>query len=263
MSRRTTYYGASSASASYLLDQFPATHAFALRRLATGSTAAVRVRRSSDNAEQDFGFDGADFDEAGMLSFTGTGAGDYGFIVDLANQGTGSAPLQQTNPARQPSIVTGGVPYTEGGRTAWRSTGNGNFEVFLVNLPQPWTIATVCKPTASNRVIHRDAVQSNFNVRIVRPQDGSYILVIAGGVLKGTSNRENVHTVFTAVANGAASCLHVNGVEEDVGTLANGLDTISFFSGLIGTAQEVIIWGSDQSANLATIDTEIMSYYGL
>jgi len=262
MSRRTTYYGASSASVSYLLDQFPATHAFALRRLATGSTAAVRVRRSSDNAEQDFGFDGADFDEAGMLSFTGTGAGDYGFIVDLANQGTGSAPLQQTNPARQPSIVTGGVPYTEGGRTAWLS--NGNFEGFLVNLPQPWTIATVCKPTNSNRIIHRDAnTNSNFNVRIVRPQDGSYIRVVAGGQLNGTSNRENAHTVFTAVANGASSRLHVNGVEEDTGTLANGLDTINFFNSLIGTAQELIIWDSDQSANLAAIDAEIMSYYGL
>lgn len=56
-----------------LLDTYSgATVAYSLRKLRTAySGSAIRVRRSSDNAEQDFGFVGGDLDTAPMLDFVG------------------------------------------------------------------------------------------------------------------------------------------------------------------------------------------------
>lgn len=80
----------------------------------TGS--CIRVRRSSDNTEQDIGFDvnGA-LDESALLSFVGTGMGDNGFVVTWYVQGFTNNPssiynlnLTNTTAASQPSIVTSG-----------------------------------------------------------------------------------------------------------------------------------------------------------
>jgi len=67
--------GSGSAS-QYLLDLYGnAASAFSLRRLSQAyNGSAIRVRRSSDNAEQDIGFDSAgSLDEASLSSFVGSG----------------------------------------------------------------------------------------------------------------------------------------------------------------------------------------------
>lgn len=64
-----------SVPASLLLDQVTgAAAAYSLRKLRNAYTgSAVRVRRSSDNSEQDIGFSGNDFDTATFSSFVGAG----------------------------------------------------------------------------------------------------------------------------------------------------------------------------------------------
>jgi hypothetical protein len=54
-----------------LLDNYPgATVAYSLRKLRTAySGNAIKVRRSSDNLEQDIGFVGNDLDTASLLTF--------------------------------------------------------------------------------------------------------------------------------------------------------------------------------------------------
>ena len=56
-----------------LLETYPgAAVAYSLRRLTTGATASIRVRRSSDNQETDIGFTSAgDLNTAALLAFTG------------------------------------------------------------------------------------------------------------------------------------------------------------------------------------------------
>ena len=56
-----------------LLDSYPgAAAAYSLRRLVTGATASIRVRRSSDNQETDIGFTSAgDLDTASLVAFAG------------------------------------------------------------------------------------------------------------------------------------------------------------------------------------------------
>jgi hypothetical protein len=89
-----------------LLDTFPgATVAYSLRKLRSAYTgSAIRVRRSSDNAEQDIGFSGNDFDTAALTSFVG--AGD-GFVTTWYDQ-AGSNNATSTTTTQQPLIVSSG-----------------------------------------------------------------------------------------------------------------------------------------------------------
>jgi hypothetical protein len=88
-----------------LLDQYTAAVGFSLRKLRTAySGSAIRVRRSSDSAEQDIGFSGNTLDTASLLSFCG--AGD-GFVTTWYDQ-VGSNNATQTTAGNQPQIVSSG-----------------------------------------------------------------------------------------------------------------------------------------------------------
>ncbi|QXD16164.1 hypothetical protein GQ464_004215 [Rhodocaloribacter litoris] len=97
------------AAQSYLLDDYPDAYAaYSLRKLSSSYDGPViRVRRSSDNAEQDIGF-GADglIDEAALLAFVG--AGD-GYVVKWYDQSGNGAHVSQSDPGAQPIVVENGV----------------------------------------------------------------------------------------------------------------------------------------------------------
>lgn len=99
------------------LDNFSAAAAYSVRKLRTAYTgSAIRVRRSSDNAEQDIGFTaGGDLDTTALLAFTGVGDG---FVVTWYDQ-SGNAPnAVQGTASKQPQIVSSGVMQAIGGRPA-------------------------------------------------------------------------------------------------------------------------------------------------
>lgn len=78
------------------------------RRLRRGYAGpALRVRRSSDNAEQDIGFATGDVvDRAALLAFVGAGSG---YVTTLYDQSTNGRDLTQATAAAQPRIVNAGV----------------------------------------------------------------------------------------------------------------------------------------------------------
>ena len=81
---------------SLLLDTYPnAAVAYSLRKLRTAYTGnAIRVRRSSDNAEQDIAFVGNDLDTTSMLDFVGYNMWTYS--EDLSNAAYGKTGLNTT-----------------------------------------------------------------------------------------------------------------------------------------------------------------------
>lgn len=92
----------------YILDLYPAAAAYSLRRLKSGfSGPLIRVRRSSDNTEQDIGLIGDTLDTASLLSFVG--AGNNGFIRTWYDQSGNNYHLGQTTTTLQPRIVTSGA----------------------------------------------------------------------------------------------------------------------------------------------------------
>lgn len=80
----------------------------------------LRVRRDSDNAEQDIGWRGQWVDVSALLAFVGVG--NSGFVTRIYNQSTvgGSCDLLQSNTSRQARIVNAGAVELFNGNPALR-----------------------------------------------------------------------------------------------------------------------------------------------
>lgn len=96
--------------------------AYGLRKLRDAYTgSAIRVRRSSDNTEQDIGFTSTgDLDMNALLDFVGTGSG---YVKSWYDQSGNSYDATQSTSANQPRIVNAGVPKLMNGRPAMEFTG--------------------------------------------------------------------------------------------------------------------------------------------
>jgi hypothetical protein len=100
--------------------------AFSLRRLLSLYTGPlVRVRRSSDDATEDIGFDLAgDLDTDALLDFVGS---DSAFVTRWYDQTGGGAHLEQGTTAAQPSIVTAGALNTLNSKPAVKFDGTNDY----------------------------------------------------------------------------------------------------------------------------------------
>lgn len=107
-------------SLGYLVNEFPTDIylAYSLNKLEENATLCVRVRRSSDGAEQDIGFDGNYIDTAALQAFCGV---NNGFVVTLYNQVTNGASgnLTSNTYGYRPKIWNGSslMSYTNNGNT--------------------------------------------------------------------------------------------------------------------------------------------------
>jgi hypothetical protein len=98
-----------------LLDTYPnAAAAYSVRLLRSGYTGnAIRVRRSSDNAEQNIGFVNGNLDTSALTSFC---SGTNGFVTTWYDQSGNGRDVLQTTAANQPQIVSSGSVLTENGK---------------------------------------------------------------------------------------------------------------------------------------------------
>lgn len=101
------------------------TGAWGLTRLVSAWTGnVVRVRRSSDNTEQDFGLSGTELDTSGLLTFCGAG---NGFVRTLYDQSGNSRDVGQATTGSQPQIVSSGAMVTLGGKSAMDFDGTDDW----------------------------------------------------------------------------------------------------------------------------------------
>ena len=95
-----------------LLDTYSgASMAYSVRKLRNGYTGnAIRVRRSSDNAEQNIGFSGNNLDTSALLAFcSGT---TNGFVTTWYDQSGNGNNAVMTTAVNQPQIVSSGAVLT-------------------------------------------------------------------------------------------------------------------------------------------------------
>jgi len=102
---------------------------WSLRKLRSAySGSCIQVRRSSDNALQDIGFDGSgNLDTASLISFVGAGSG---FVRTFYNQSaTASLDFVQTTNANQPRIVNAATLETLNGKPSLYFSGSTFMQV--------------------------------------------------------------------------------------------------------------------------------------
>ena len=121
-----------------LLDDYPgAAAAYSLRLLdADYSGSAINVRRASDNAVQDIGFDAnGDLDTSTLATFC---AGTDGFVVRWYDQSGNSKDALQTSTTYQPKIYdsTTGVVVDSSGKPRLDLTGIGNMVIGNLSLSE-------------------------------------------------------------------------------------------------------------------------------
>jgi hypothetical protein len=109
--------GAYNAPNGFILDTYSgAAAAYSVRKLRSGYTgSAIRVRRLSDNTEQDIGFVDGELDTASLTTFC---SATDGFVTTWYDQSGNSNNATQITATSQPQIVSSGSVLLENGKAA-------------------------------------------------------------------------------------------------------------------------------------------------
>lgn len=260
------------ASCSYLLDQYSgAAAAYSLRKLDCDYTGyAIRVRRSSDNSEQDIGFtSNGDLDTAALKTFVSTNSG---YVVTWYDQSGNGRHGAQTTTTRQPKIISGGIVVREGSKPSIYYEGPDRYFTVTLesNLSQPNSFFIVGKINGDNNRHFIDGIGISPANRNVVGVNGGYV-IYAGNVLTYGSSL-TTFCLYTAIFDGTSSKIQRNGISPVTGN-AGTQDLASFnigkgagvdyANGIIGYISEIIIYNSNQNSNLSSIESVINSYYSI
>jgi hypothetical protein len=267
-----------------LLDLYPgAAAAYSLRKLRTAYTgAAIRVRRSSDNAEQDIGFVDNELNTASLLSFVGSG---NGFVRTWYDQSGNARDTTQTTEGNQPQIVASGSLITVNNKAGIRWT-NGQNQRLIANfttIAQPVSFFSVSKLSAASGINASTLFDSYNNSQFVLYNSGTIEnpnnTFIATAGVAGTDRNLVIgnanQNLFSGIFNTSTSQMYLNNTllkTYNVGS--NGLAGISIGNlrgnpspitggyDWSGEIQELVFYSS-QSSNRSAINTAINSYYSI
>lgn len=105
-----------------------AARAYSTRKLRSAyAGSAIRIRRSSDNAEQDIGFSGQDLDTSSISSFVGANSA---FLSKWYDQSGNADDLVQVTTSKQPRIVDTGTIETKNSLAVVRGI-SANFTILI------------------------------------------------------------------------------------------------------------------------------------
>ena len=272
--------------ASGLLDEYPgAAAAYSLRLLRAGYTgSAIRVRRASDNAEQNIGFVNNELDTSSLTSFC---SGTNGFVTTWYDQSGNGRDATQTTAANQPQIVSSGSVITENGKPAMTFVDNNDYfqfssnfsafnntSIFNVVAPSTYTsdsinarfydlydgtyhIQYLRDETTTKLHIKNTLWQSGLNATQFTTQNAPTSQFLSSVFALSSSNDLYFDTALqskTSSSNvGSAGNIGVIGKRSDL------INTTQF----LGEYQELIIYQSDQSSNRTGIETNINDFYSI
>ena len=259
-----------------LLDDYPdAEAAYSLRALSSEYTGpAIRVRRSSDNAEQDINllYDGS-LNTGSLLLFVG--AGD-GFVTTWYDQsGGGGNNAVQTSESAQPQIVSSGSVLTLNNKPAVYSDGTKVLQTTSTNI-------SVADANGNRSAFGTLNIANDSSLLVSYIDGGSNLLYpigyfnavmainVGGGFSDSVNYTLNNDSIFTSIVSNTEVEIWNNSVSDGAtarGTITLGTTQISLFArrtnanNLQGFSNEIILYPSDQSANREAIETNINDYY--
>jgi hypothetical protein len=259
---------------SLLLDLYPnAAAAYSVRKLRSAySGSAIRVRRASDNTEQDIGFSSGNLDTTALTSFC---SGTNGFVTTWYDQSGNGRNATQSTAINQPQIVSSGSLLTKYGKPN------------LVFSTQFLSIGTQVVLQNNNSLFAAFNSSSTGSVGFINymtnPSDDPEILLGIGDNADLYMNggyvwRQNISAIsgglYTQIIiSGSSAVLRRNGSQVISGT-RNGSLTLTAREFTIGryilgndyrngNISELVIYNIDQTSNQVGIETNINSYYGI
>jgi hypothetical protein len=252
-----------------LLDLYPdAAAAYSLRKLrAAYSGSAVRVRRSSDNAETDIGFlANGDFNSPAAVSFCGAG---NGFVTTWYDQsGNGNNAIEATA-VNQPQIVDSGSIILLNSKPAARPDGTNDKLTFTTITNTTCYISIIGGNTTKGRFLsasnsYNNFIDSGFGASLNRVRINGIVYNLASRILENQSivSVSRITTDLNVYQNGVLNTnTAVVGDNFSLGQLfANFNDDGTSSDGLF---QEIIIYSSNQSSNRIAIESNQNDYYGV
>ncbi len=267
--------------AGLLLEQYPgADVAYSLRLLDSTYTGnCIKVRRDSDDTEQDIGFSGGVLDTASITTFCGgSGSGITGYVSVWYDQSGNGVNLTQATATSQMQIVTDGDSfYMWNGHPRIYESGRKDMSTaFFTGIPSGWsgTNFSCAYPGAHNNWWGLFTGKYSGTVKngcyggsgaVLKMNE--YFTPVVTGTIMATSGEFNIVTSIWNDAPGDCE-LFVNGVPDGSVNTYQPKDYARFVLPYNSSTDEadpveLIFYPSDKSADRADIDQNIIDYYGI
>ena len=256
-----------------LNDYSGAAAAYSLRLLDNTYTGnAIKVRRASDNAEQDIAFSNNELDTATLETFA---SGTDAFVTTWYDQSGNGVNATQTTASSQPKIVSSGSTILENGKAAVQFDGAQLMEVFSPNVRIGGYLELAVAASNSTPPSTYAALISHASTLTNSVQ--GYLGVRSSGINWGTF--DSASRVF-GPTTGSQQIIHryagsdnvqYNKVDNVLGNVYNTTNEIrigiignftSTSGEYIGTAQEILLWGNQDGSLIESgVYNNVSSYY--
>lgn len=258
----------------FLLDVYPdATGAYSLRKLRTAyEGAAIKVRRSNDNAESDIGFDSFGFlDISALTTFVGANSG---LVTTWYDQSKNRFNLTQTTAANQPRIVNSGTVDRLSGSNRPTLIFDGSNDVMqntslTTSTPMSIFVSNASDTAAGGERVLFDSATTT-QALMFKDSPGQNINILFGGS-PGVGVAINTNFVlYSIIQLGVNSNAYRNSIQfyTNVNFGANGFNGLRlglnrdagslFWQGKIA---EFIVWPLNQTSNRVAIENNINNYF--
>jgi len=246
-----------------LIDLYPQTAAWSVRKLRAAQTQCMRIRRNSDDAELDIGFVAGWVDQAAIIAHCGVAAG---FVTTMYDQTTGSCDLLQASSALQPQIYNGTIVLVDAG-------GNPGLLFAAAEYMRDSTIASSAQPNTIYSHFERSADGFLYDGgggaaarHALFNSGGLYRLYAGSTTIKGSD--DTARHVSRALYSTPTATLWIDGVQSGTTATAgtNPLEGVTMgaqqaggskFAGFISE----LILNNTNDANQVAVEADIMAAY--
>ena len=274
-----------------LLDVYPsAAAAYSLRKLRDAyAGSAIRVRRSSDNTEQDIGFVSNQLDTSTLTTFC---SGTNGFVTTWYDQSGNGNNVTQSTAGSQPQIVNSGSVINLNGKPTAQFTKANDHKLlnnaFSISGSTTFTfIGSITTPVTNWSYVfgigiygYTTGYQFTPSTYVTANDWTAGDLALVGNgyssgqaprfVSNGAQYTSGVQALTLGILSTSNAKVYKNNslVSQRIGLTGNVGSNVgliigsnNFYEALPGNIQELVFWNSDQNSNANGINTNTNTYY--